>query len=136
MWDEISDTIEDAVRKDSSASGVTHHAVQATSPLIPIEMKGVALPPALPSGNGEADCSNPHHNHHGEHNAVSNDHVDRSLFYSGVASHVFATVGLLMIGRFKSVMAPPANISMLTDNFLHGKGREFARAARSFAPPR
>ena len=38
-----------------------------------------------------------------------------------------------MIGRFKSVMAPPANVSMMKDIFLHGKGREFIRAARSFS---
>eukprot|EP00546_Thalassionema_frauenfeldii_P005611 CAMPEP_0178925624 /NCGR_PEP_ID=MMETSP0786-20121207/18025_1 /TAXON_ID=186022 /ORGANISM="Thalassionema frauenfeldii, Strain CCMP 1798" /LENGTH=157 /DNA_ID=CAMNT_0020600545 /DNA_START=335 /DNA_END=808 /DNA_ORIENTATION=+ len=71
-----------------------------------------------------------------DHDAVSHHDIDRTLFYSGIASHVFATMGLLFIGRFKSVMAPPANVSMMKDSFLHGKGREFARAARSLAKTR
>jgi len=137
MWDELVDSIEDTIRNRSSISGGIdkESAVIAKSPLVPVESKPVALNPTRPKSD-DADCSNPHHDHHIEHNAVSGDHVDRNLLYSGIASHVFATVGLLMIGRFKSVMAPPANISMLTDTFLHGKGKEFARAARSFAPQR
>lgn len=57
---------------------------------------------------------------------------DKSRMYSGMASHILATIGLLFMGRFNSVMAPPANVSLMKDILLYGKGRELARAARSF----
>lgn len=74
-----------------------------------------------------------HHHANDSHDAVTHHDIDRTLLYSGIASHVVATIGLLFIGRFKSVMAPPANVSMMTDLFIHGKGKSFARAANSFA---
>jgi hypothetical protein len=77
-----------------------------------------------------------HHHYNQDHDAVTHHDIDRTLFYSGIASHVVATVGLLLIGRFKSVMAPPANVSVMKDIFLHGKGKEFSRAAQSFARTR
>lgn len=75
------------------------------------------------------------HNNESHSNSMTQQHVvtdDEILFYSGLASHVVATVGLLFMGRYASVMAPPANASMLTDLFIHGKGKSFARAAKSF----
>lgn len=68
-------------------------------------------------------------NHRREDEAFSEKRV---LFYSGIASHVFATVTLLCMGRFASVMAPPANVSMIRDFFIHERGKSFARAVRSF----
>mmetsp|Transcript_54125 Transcript_54125/g.114999 ORF Transcript_54125/g.114999 Transcript_54125/m.114999 type:complete len:254 (+) Transcript_54125:125-886(+) len=74
-----------------------------------------------------------HQDHHGESTVTDHDDADENvLFYSGIASHVVATAGLLFLGRFASVMAPPANVSMIKDVFVHGRGKEFARAARSF----
>lgn len=71
--------------------------------------------------------------HHGESTVTQHDDIDeKTLFYSGIASHVFATVALLSMGRFASVMAPPANVTMIRDHFIHGKGKTFARAAKSF----
>mmetsp|Transcript_20881 Transcript_20881/g.42568 ORF Transcript_20881/g.42568 Transcript_20881/m.42568 type:complete len:225 (+) Transcript_20881:245-919(+) len=64
-----------------------------------------------------------------EDEAISEEQV---LFYSGIASHVFATVTLLYMGRFASVMAPPANVSMMRDFFIHERGKSFARVVRSF----
>jgi len=72
--------------------------------------------------------------HNAESTVTQHDDIDEKvLFYSGILSHVVATVGLLFMGRFASVMAPPANVTMLRDNFIHGKGKVFARAAKSFA---
>lgn len=82
-----------------------------------------------------APCLN-HEHHHGE-STLTDHHVvddvdDKVLFYSGIASHIVATLGLLYMGRFTSIMAPPANITMILDTFIHGKGKSFARAARAF----
>lgn len=74
-----------------------------------------------------------HEGHHGESSVTNHEDIDEKiLFYSGIASHVVATVGLLCMGRFASVMAPPANVSMVRDLFIHGKGKQFMRASRSF----
>ena len=57
---------------------------------------------------------------------------NKAILYSGIASHLFGTVSLLFLGRFQSVMAPPANTSMMRDFFLHGKGKQYSKALRSF----
>lgn len=72
--------------------------------------------------------------HHGEASVTQHDDLDeQTLFYSGIASHVVATMALLSIGRFSSVMAPPANVSLLRDTFIHGRGKMFRSAAKSFS---
>jgi len=59
--------------------------------------------------------------HHGESSVTQHDDLDeQTLFYSGIASHVVATISLLFMGRFASVMAPP------------GRGKMFRSAAKSF----
>ena len=74
-----------------------------------------------------------HEHHHGESTVTDHEDIDeRILFYSGIASHVIATAGLLFMGRFACVMAPPANVSMLKDVFITGKGKNFLRAAQAF----
>jgi len=83
------------------------------------------------SSNHKNDLAQDHGSHEHE-DSVSGHEIDKTLLYSGVASHAVATLGLLFIGRFKSVMAPPANVSMMRDIFIHGKGKDFAKAARSF----
>ena len=71
--------------------------------------------------------------HHGESSVTQHDDLDeQTLFYSGIASHVVATISLLFMGRFASVMAPPANVSLLRDTFIHGRGKMFRSAAKSF----
>jgi hypothetical protein len=73
------------------------------------------------------------HHHHGESTLTDHPDIDEPvLFYSGIVSHVFATVGLLYIGRFTSIMAPPANITIVLDTFIHGKGRNFYQAVKAF----
>ena len=57
---------------------------------------------------------------------------NRATLYSGIASHLFGTVCLLFLGRFQSIMAPPANISMTKDLFLHGKGKQYSKALKTF----
>jgi hypothetical protein len=79
----------------------------------------------------------PHHSQHEDHHGESSvtqhtDITDRTLFYSGIASHIVATVVLLFMGRFVSVMAPPANITLLRDHFIHERGKGFAKAAKKF----
>jgi hypothetical protein len=81
----------------------------------------------------------PHHHpdnhdlHHGESTVTQHEDIEeKTLFYSGIASHVLATCGLLLMGRFACVMAPPANVTMLRDSFIHGEGKTFARAVRKF----
>ena len=72
--------------------------------------------------------------HHSESSVTQHDDLDeQTLFYSGIASHVVATMALLSIGRFSSVMAPPANVSLLRDTFIHGRGKMFRSAAKSFS---
>jgi hypothetical protein len=88
--------------------------------------------PIIVSEEKDKQPSQERHTHEHE-DSVSHHEIDKTLFYSGIASHVTATIGLLLIGRFKSVMAPPANVSMMKDMFIHGQGKKFARAARSFA---
>ncbi len=75
-----------------------------------------------------------HHDQHiGESTLTQHDDIEENtLFYSGIASHVLATIGLLAMGRYACVMAPPANVTMLRDRFLHAEGKEFARAVRKF----
>jgi hypothetical protein len=71
--------------------------------------------------------------HHGESTVTHHEDIEeKTLFYSGIASHVLATCGLLLMGRFACVMAPPANITMLRDSFIHGEGKTFARAVKKF----
>jgi len=71
--------------------------------------------------------------HHGESSITQHNDLDeQTLFYSGIASHVVATISLLFMGRFASVMAPPANVSLLRDTFIHGRGKMFRSAAKSF----
>ena len=89
-------------------------------------------PLPVPKASLHADTDKHHHLNHEGHDAVSHHDVDDVLLYSGIASHVVATVGLLFIGRFKSVMAPPANVSIMNDLFIHGKGKSFARDVRAF----
>lgn len=81
--------------------------------------------------------NDPHHHEHEDHHGESSvtqhtDITDKTLFYSGIASHIIATVILLSMGRFVSVMAPPANVTLLKDHFLHERGKKFAKAARKF----
>jgi len=75
-----------------------------------------------------------HHDlHHGESTVTQHpDMEENTLFYSGIASHVLATAGLLAMGRFASVMAPPANVSVLRDQFIYGQGKSFVRAVKKF----
>lgn len=63
---------------------------------------------------------------------VDRDWNKDAIFYSGLASHILATLGLIYMGRFGSVMAPPANVSVVVDTFIHAKGKTFARAAKAF----
>ncbi len=84
-------------------------------------------PPHQNAHHKHEDC------HHGESSVTHHtDITDRTLFYSGIASHLVATVVLLSMGRFVSVMAPPANTTLLKDHFLHERGKKFAKAARKF----
>ena len=86
----------------------------------------------IPRASLHKDIDDHHHLNHESHDAVTHHDIDDVLLYSGIASHVVATIGLLFIGRFKSVMAPPANVSIMRDLFIHGKGKSFARDVRSF----
>ncbi len=61
--------------------------------------------------------------HKDEVKATDPGHLQKS----GSASHLFGVMGLLTIGRFSSVLAPPASISMIKDTFarinlVHWKG--------------
>lgn len=150
MWDEVSDRVSNTLLvEDETDENTEKKEMVASKPLVPIQM-AVVEPPlgSLQAMSAVHQHANDHHRAVGsnkqhsefwnmdvvvEHDAVSHHDIDRTLFLSGIASHVCATVGLLMIGRFKSVMAPPANVSIMKDIFLHGKGREFIRAARSFS---
>lgn len=103
LWDEAGHFVADAIKSWNQAG------VKASTTIIPQE------------------------HHHGE--STLTDHPDITepvLFYSGIVSHVVATVGLLYIGRFTSIMAPPANITIVLDTFIHGKGKGFARAVQAF----
>ncbi|KAL3757654.1 hypothetical protein ACHAWU_009499 [Discostella pseudostelligera] len=91
-------------------------------------------PPPPPPQQHLPHLPHPHHeDHHGESSVTQHeDLTDRTLFYSGIASHIFATVVLLSMGRFVTVMAPPANSTLLKDAFIHERGKNFAKAARKF----
>lgn len=57
------------------------------------------------------------------------------LTNSGMLSHLAAIVGLLVMGRFSSVLAPPSNISILKDITLKGRTRtwkEYSDKAKWF----
>jgi hypothetical protein len=124
LWDETTDRISDALVESEPRAPVLLPAQQP--PLLSPQAKVV-----------HASLREDKHHHYNQvHDAVTHHDIDKTLFYSGIASHVLATVGLLLIGRFKSVMAPPANVSVMKDIFLHGKGKEFSRAAQSFARTR
>mmetsp|Transcript_12422 Transcript_12422/g.17645 ORF Transcript_12422/g.17645 Transcript_12422/m.17645 type:complete len:276 (-) Transcript_12422:461-1288(-) len=144
-WDELADQVSDLVVPITTKEENQAPSQSKQQPLVPLEKKATTImattattnsQPSISSASATPQEHHQHHHHHNDHqDAVSHHDIDRTLFYSGIASHVCATVGLLMIGRFKSVMAPPANVSMMKDIFLHGKGKNFARAARSFAHP-
>ena len=88
---------------------------------------------AIPSTHHNPDSNHHHDLHHGESTLTQHpDMEENTLFYSGIASHVLATAGLLAMGRFASVMAPPANVSVLRDQFIHGQGKSFVRAVKKF----
>jgi len=51
----------------------------------------------------------------------------------GLASHIVACAGLLAFGRFSSVLAPPASVSILKDMALKAKTwKEYSNAAKWF----
>jgi hypothetical protein len=92
------------------------------------------MTPVVPISSTHHPNSDHHHDlHHGESTVTQHpDMEENTLFYSGIASHVLATVGLLAMGRFASVMAPPANVSVLRDQFIYGQGKSFVRAVKKF----
>jgi len=132
LWDEGSDWVADTFSKraDADKSSLVKKQDELTidSGAGPQKLEPVPVPKA----SLHADTDKHHHLNHESHDAVSHHDVDDVLLYSGIASHVVATIGLLFIGRFKSVMAPPANVSIMNDLFIHGKGKSFARDVRSF----
>lgn len=137
MWDEVADRVSDMflVKDDESdnKNSIANANASPNKPLEPIETPYPRKQTQKPHSDFWTTDPEHEHSHNHTEDAVSHHDIDRTLFYSGIASHVVATVGLLFIGRFKSVMAPPANVSMMKDIFLHAKGREFVRAARSFS---
>ncbi len=57
----------------------------------------------------------------------------KHLTKSGILSHGFAVAGLLYLGVFASVLAPPARVSVLKDCALKAKTwREYSKAAKWF----
>ena len=55
------------------------------------------------------------------------------LTKSGMASHLLAIGGLLAFGRFSSVLAPPASVSILKDMALKASTwKEYSKAAKWF----
>jgi len=55
--------------------------------------------------------------------------------YSGILSHAIGTIGLLCIGNFSSVLAPPARISVMTyckQAFKATTWKQYAKAAKWF----
>lgn len=134
LWDVGSDSLADSFSKladvDASKLSLTKREEDLTKNGGGGARKLEPVP--MPKASVHADTDKHHHLHHESHDAVSHHDVDDVLLYSGIASHVVATVGLLLIGRFKSVMAPPANVSIMNDLFIHGKGKSFARDVRTF----
>lgn len=121
LWDEGAHVVADAYSSSRLRQRLENSSGAA-------QLKQQQLPNNTPPHNPDSE-----HHHHGESTVTEHEDIDENvLFYSGIASHVVATVGLLFMGRFASVMAPPANVSMLRDLFIHNKGKSFARAARSF----
>ncbi|KAL3773101.1 hypothetical protein ACHAW5_009532 [Stephanodiscus triporus] len=137
LWDEAAHATADAIashgrRGWSSSSSSSSSSSLAASP------SAQAAPNAMIATAAITTKSPPNHHHHDIHHGESTvtQHEDmegNALFYSGIASHVFATAGLLLMGRFACVMAPPANVTMVRDCFIHGEGKLFAKAARKFA---
>jgi len=135
LWDEGSDWVADSFTKrdDTGKSPSSLLAAAEDSKTKNGDGVGRKLEPIpLPKASLHADTDKHHHVNYESHDAVSHHDVDDVLLYSGIASHVVATIGLLFIGRFKSVMAPPANVSIMNDLFIHGKGKSFARDVRAF----
>jgi hypothetical protein len=154
LWDEAAHCIADAI---ASYNGTTTERMSMTKTAT-AELTVAAIPLRQSSntriksdeqyGVQSSDMtpvvtiSSTHHNpdgnhyhdlHHGESTLTQHpDMEENTLFYSGIASHVLATVGLLAMGRFASVMAPPANVSVLRDQFIHGQGKSFVRAVKKF----
>ncbi len=66
-----------------------------------------------------------------EVSAASPGHLTRS----GMLSHVFGTIGLLSFGRFSSVLAPPAQPSIMKycrESFQATTWKEYSKAAKWF----
>ena len=66
-----------------------------------------------------------------EVNVASPGHLTRS----GMLSHVFGTVGLLLFGRFSSVLAPPAQTSITKycrESFRATTWKQYSKAAKWF----
>ena len=134
LWDVGSDFLADSFSKLADADASKLPLAKKEEDLT-INGDGGARklePVPMPKASLHTDTDKHHHLNHEGHDAVSHHDVDDVLLYSGIASHVVATVGLLFIGRFKSVMAPPANVSIMNDLFIHGKGKSFARDVRAF----
>lgn len=154
LWDEAAHCVADAIasyngttteRMSSTTAGPTGAAVPSLSSNTTINsdeqyrlqsstnttanMTTVAISSTLQHSVGEH-----HHDlHHGESTVTQHpDMKEKTLFYSGIASHVLATAGLLAMGRFASVMAPPANVSVLRDQFIYCQGKSFVRAVKKF----
>jgi len=69
------------------------------------------------------------HYHQGKVKATDTGHLTNS----GLASHVLAIGGLLAFGRFSSVLAPPASVSILKDLALKASTwKEYSAAAKWF----
>lgn len=137
--DQVTSTTGSTLRddqRDYNKKGAVYLSSNSTAKPLPPQS---VLPPATTTDQR----SNPNHSDFwttpatsrdssSEHDAVSHHDVDRTLFYSGLASHLLATAALLYLGRVQSVMAPPANVSMMRDLFLHSTGKAFRKSARSF----
>ncbi|KAL3827283.1 hypothetical protein ACHAXA_005029 [Cyclostephanos tholiformis] len=154
LWDEAAHGIADVIdSRGCGGSTSTHSTTPATSSVShPPKTTSTSTststsssapppppppPPSRPTPIATASATAPahahDHHHHGESTLTQHDDIEeKTLFYSGIASHVLATCGLLFMGRFACVMAPPANVTMLRDIFIHGEGKTFARAARKF----
>jgi hypothetical protein len=148
LWDEAAHATADAIasyslRGSSSSSSSSSSSPSSSlpaaqaAPNVMIATTAITTTKSSPSNHHHHHQHPDHHHHHDIHHGESTvtHHEDiegNALFYSGIASHVFATFGLLLMGRFACVMAPPANVTMLRDCFIHGEGKLFAKAARKF----
>jgi hypothetical protein len=143
LWDEAAhgiaiclDSRNNAVIRGSSSSSSSSAAAtsMAQSKSNAIAASATTIPIAMATTPQTNDHHHhQHHHHQGESTLTQHDDIEENtLFYSGIASHVLATLGLLAMGRYACVMAPPANVTMLRDRFIHAEGKEFARAVRKF----